>query len=119
MRPPSSPRRSWLRWRSWASRCPGGDGGAPSRGPSRWPPWASAAYPVPIVPAGQATFAGYIRLDDTATWMALTDRVMEHGRSLGGLEPSTYEATLSFNLGDGYPIGVFLPLGVARALVGQ
>ena len=67
---------------------------------------------------GRPTFAGYIRLDDTATWMALTDRVMEHGRSLAGLAPSTYEATLSFNLGDGYPIGVFLPLGVARALVG-
>ena len=33
---------------------------------------------------GEATFAGYIRLDDTATWMALTDRVMDHGRSLGG-----------------------------------
>ncbi len=78
-----------------------------------------AAYAAPIVLSGQATFAGYIRLDDTATWMALTDRVMEHGRSLAGLDPSTYEATLSFNLGDGYPIGVFLPLGVARALVGQ
>ena len=76
-----------------------------------------AAYAAPIVLSGQATFAGYIRLDDTATWMALTDRVMEHGRSLAGLAPSTYEATLSFNLGDGYPIGVFLPLGVARALV--
>ena len=80
---------------------------------------AFAAYASPIVLSGQATFAGYIRLDDTATWMALTDRVMEHGRSLAGLPPSTYEATLSFNLGDGYPVGVFLPLGVARALVGQ
>ena len=68
---------------------------------------------------GQATFAGFIKLDDTATWMALTDRVMEHGRSLSGLAPSTYEATLAFNLGKGYPIGAFLPLGVARELVGQ
>jgi hypothetical protein len=89
-------------------------------------PWAVAVavaafyvYAAPVVLSGEATFAGYIRLDDTATWMALTDRVMEHGRSLGGLAPSTYEATLSFNLGDGYPIGVFLPLGVARALIGQ
>ena len=66
--------------------------------------------------SGQPTFAGYIKLDDTATWMALTDRVMEHGRSLAGLAPSTYEATLDFNLADGYPVGVFLPLGVgARA----
>jgi hypothetical protein len=78
-----------------------------------------AIYSAPIVLSGQATFAGYIKLDDTATWMALTDRVMEHGRSLSGLPPSSYEATLAFNLGAGYPVGVFLPLGVGRALVGQ
>jgi hypothetical protein len=93
------------------------------RRPDPWAVGAAAglfcAYAAPVVLSGQATFAGYIRLDDTATWMALTDRAMEHGRSLGGLAPSTYEATLSFNLGDGYPIGVFLPLGIARALVNQ
>ncbi len=72
-----------------------------------------AVYAAPIVLSGEATFAGYIKLDDTATWMTLTDRVMEHGRSLRGLPPSTYEATLAFNLGAGYPVGVFLPLGVA------
>ena len=96
------------------------------RGSAAGFPWALATaigvfavYAAPIVLSGQATFAGYIRLDDTATWMALTDRVMEHGRSLAGLPPSTYEATLAFNLGAGYPIGVFLPLGIARDLVGQ
>ena len=78
-----------------------------------------AVYAAPIVLSGEPTFAGYIKLDDTATWMALTDRVMQHGRSLADLAPSTYEATLAFNLGAGYPVGVFLPLGVARALVGQ
>jgi hypothetical protein len=78
-----------------------------------------AVYAAPIVLSGEATFAGYIKLDDTATWMALTDRVMEHGRSLADLPPSSYEATLAFNLGAGYPVGVFLPLGIGRALVGQ
>jgi len=78
-----------------------------------------AVYAAPIVLSGEATFAGYIQLDDTATWMTLTDRVMEHGRSLAGLAPSTYEATLDFNLASGYPVGVFLPLGIGRALVGQ
>src|SRR4051812_48997028 len=89
-------------------------------------PWALvtaigvfAVYAAPIVLSGHATFAGYIRLDDTATWMALTDRVMEHGRSLAGLPPSTYEATLAFNLGAGYPIGVFLPLGIGHILSRQ
>jgi len=93
------------------------------RGIAWWAVGAAAAvfaiYAAPIVLSGQATFAGYIKLDDTATWMTLTDRVMEHGRSLSGLAPSTYEATLDFNLASGYPVGVFLPLGVGRALVGQ
>jgi hypothetical protein len=80
---------------------------------------AFALYGAPVVLSGDATFTGYVKLDDTATWFALTDRVMEHGRSLEGLAPSSYEATLAFNLADGYPIGAFLPLGVGRALVGQ
>jgi hypothetical protein len=80
---------------------------------------AFAAFAAPIVLSGEATFAGYIKLDDTATWMALTDRVMDAGRSLGGLNPSTYEATLHFNLGDGYPVGALLPFGIAGALSGQ
>src|SRR5256712_12694852 len=78
-----------------------------------------AAFAAPVVISGTASFAGYIKLDDTATWLAITDHVMQHGRNLHGLAPSSYEATLAFNLPSGYPIGAFLPLGVGRALVGQ
>ncbi|MDX6588242.1 MAG: hypothetical protein QOI31_2715 [Solirubrobacterales bacterium] len=78
-----------------------------------------AVYAAPIVLSGSATFAGYIRLDDTATWLALTDRVMDAGRDIDGLAPSSYEATLFFNLADGYPVGAFIPLGVGRALTGM
>ena len=78
---------------------------------------AFLAFGAPVILSGDATFAGYVKLDDTATWLALTDRVMEHGRSLDGLAPSTYEATLAFNLGDGYPTGAFIPLGVGSQLV--
>jgi len=88
--------------------------------------WAMAAaagvfavFAAPVVLSGEPTFAGYIKLDDTATWFALTDRVMQHGHSLAGLPPSTYEATLAFNLGSGYPIGAFLPLGIGAKLAGQ
>jgi hypothetical protein len=88
-----------------------------------WPAAAAAAtfvvFAAPIVLSGEATFAGYIKLDDTATWMALTDRVTDAGRSIDGLNPSTYEATLAFNLGEGYPIGVFIPLGIVSQLSGQ
>ena len=78
-----------------------------------------AAYAAPFVLSGSATLAGYIRLDDSATWLALTDRVMEAGRDIDGLAPSSYEATLFFNLADGYPVGVFIPLGVGQALLGM
>ena len=78
-----------------------------------------AVYAAPVVLSGDATFTGYIKLDDTATWLAITDRVMEHGRDLGGLSRSTYEATLAFNLPGGYPIGAFLPLGVGHILTGE
>ena len=86
--------------------------------------WALAAaaavflvYGAPVLLSGAATFAGYIKLDDTATFLALTDRVMEHGRSLAGLAPSSYEATLAINLAHGYPLGSLLPLGLGHELL--
>ena len=80
---------------------------------------AFAAYAAPIVFSGQATFAGYITLDDTATWLALTDRVMDHGRTLSGLAPSTYQQVLDDYLSGGYPLGAFMPLGLGGKLTGQ
>src|SRR5919108_400842 len=70
-----------------------------------------AVFAAPVVLSGDATFAGYIKLDDTATFLALTDRAIEHGRSLEGLAPSSYEAALAFNL-HFYPLGSLLPLSV-------
>ncbi len=99
--------------------------GARRRGslPSRWAIAAAvgvfAVYAAPIVLSGEATFAGFIKLDDSASWMAFTDQLLEHGRDLDGLAPSTYEATLALNLGEGYPGGVFMPLGVGAALLGE
>jgi hypothetical protein len=79
-----------------------------------------AVFAAPVVLTGEATFAGYIKLEDTATWLGLTDWVMEHGRSMSGLDPSSYEIVVRTYLKTtGYPVGSFLPLGVGRALVGQ
>ena len=78
-----------------------------------------AVYAAPIVLSGQATFAGYITLDDTSTWLALTDRVMDHGRTLSGLAPSTYQQVLADYFGVGYPLGAFMPLGLGGKLTGQ
>src|SRR4051812_25050989 len=51
-----------------------------------WPGVAAlgsfAAFGGPVVLSGSATYTGWIKLDDAATWLAITDRVMEHGRSL-------------------------------------
>ena len=77
-----------------------------------------AVFGAPVLLSGEATFAGYIKLDDTATFLALTDRILEHGSSLSGLAPSSYEATLAVNLGHSYPAGALLPFGIARDLVG-
>ena len=77
-----------------------------------------AVYAAPVVLSGDPTFTGYIKLDDTATWMAFVDRIMDHGRDLSGLAPSSYRATLAVNLPSGYPVGAFLPLGVGAQLSG-
>ena len=94
--------------------------------PSRAAAWPAAAaslvflaYAAPIVLSGTATYAGFLTLDDTATLFAMTDRMLEQGRTLDGLAPSTYEATLATSLLVGYPMGSLLPLGIGAALVGQ
>jgi hypothetical protein len=78
-----------------------------------------AVYAAPVVLSGRATFTGYIKLDDTATFLALIDRAMEHGRDLSGLPPSTYEAILSSIMPSGYPLGSLLPLGAVGPFTGQ
>jgi hypothetical protein len=63
----------------------------------------------PFLIIGDATLAGYIKLDDTATWLALTDHVFEFGRGLGDLAPSSHQQVLEDYLGGAYPIGGFVP----------
>lgn len=98
------------------------------RPPWRWRPIgakalapgiAYAIYAAPIVLSGSATWAGYVKLDDTATWLALVDRVLSAGHSLAGLPTSTYADTLTGYLTNGYPVGSFLPLGLGHAVLGQ
>ena len=78
---------------------------------------AFAAYAAPIVLSGAATFAGYIKLDDDSTLTALVDRAMEHGRSVDGLEFSTYFRVVDLLLDEGYPLASLLPLGIGHEIV--
>jgi hypothetical protein len=63
--------------------------------PISWWPLAGAAgvyfvFGAPVLLSGDATFAGYIKLDDTSTWLAFTDQALTAGRSLDGLNPSSF-----------------------------
>jgi len=88
----------------------------------RWPLLAAVgvllAYGAPVLLSGQATFTGYIKLDDTATWFNVIDHVMSHGRSVAGETPSTYSLVYSGDVGPSYPLGAFMLPGVGRALTG-
>jgi hypothetical protein len=100
--------------------------GRPWRRVSRaavWPLVAAGAvylvYLAPVLLSGEPTFTGFIKLDDIATWMAMTDRVLSHGHDLSGLAPSSYEAALQFYLTGGEPVGAMLPWGIGHQLVSE
>ncbi len=97
--------------------------GWPSRGRiTKWPAFAALGalliYAAPVLLSGSATFAGYVRLDDTATWLGITDHVMSHGRSLSDLPPSTYSLLIGSYVANSYPLGGFMLLGVGHGLTG-
>ncbi len=89
----------------------------------RWPLLAALAvlvvYGAPVLLSGEATFTGYVKLDDTATWFNIIDHVMAHARSVSGELPSTFSLVFSGDVGPDYPLGAFILPGVGRALVGQ
>jgi hypothetical protein len=75
------------------------------------------AYAAPIVLSGRATWAGYIKLDDNSTLLALVDRTMNHGPTISGVAPSTYWRVLDGLLIHGYPLATFMPLGIGHELL--
>ena len=88
--------------------------------PDLWAVGAAAVaflvFAAPALLSGQGTFAGFIRLDDTATWWLLADQAISHGRDLSGIDPSSYNAVLNDYIPTGYPLGAFVPLGVGHQL---
>ena len=78
-----------------------------------------AVYGAPVILSGEATFLGYVRLDDTATWLGFIDQFFAHGRSLSTLPSSTYQLLLYTNLTtSGYPSGAFMLAGVGHWITG-
>ena len=95
----------------------------PLRRISAWPVLAAAgtllAYGAPVLLSGSATFTGYLRLDDTATWLDVIDHAMTHLHTFSPLlaPTSTYEHTFSA-YGPPYPFGSFMLPAVGHAFTG-
>lgn len=88
-----------------------------------WPALLAAAgvfavFGAPVFLSGEATFAGYTLLGDTAIQFVVVDRMMEHGRSLSGLADSSYRTALNSYFGAGYPMGSQVAVGAVRPLTG-
>lgn len=79
-------------------------------------------FAAPVAMSGQPTWAGWIKLDDTASWLGFTDWLMQNGKTLPDAMSSTYERLIDVNFrGTGaapYPTGAFPPLGVVSQLTG-
>jgi hypothetical protein len=87
-------------------------------------PWAFAAavgvllvYGAPVLLSGQATFTGFLRLDDTATWFNIADHLLSHPSAAEQLS-STYSLEYNTALGPTYPHGAFILPAIGRALTG-
>lgn len=82
---------------------------------------AFVCYAAPVALSGAVTWAGWVKLDDTASWLAFTDWLMEHGKTLPETVNSTYSRLIDVNFrGTGsapYPTGAFPPLGAVADIV--
>ncbi|MBI3430313.1 MAG: hypothetical protein HY050_09745 [Actinobacteria bacterium] len=81
-------------------------------------------YGLPVIAYGHPSWAGWYRLDDTATFLAVTDRLINVGRTVPPVISSSYDRYLQsiFVGANGghfsYPIGSFIPFGVTSKLTG-
>jgi hypothetical protein len=103
----------WMGWSTglWSGRLPG------------WGILAAlgvyVVFAAPVLFSGEPTWAGYIKLDDSATWMGLTDHAFEFGHRTSGFPISTWEALIDINAGSGYPVGSFVPMALIGRVTGQ
>ena len=87
---------------------------------------------LPVTSKLKPVWAGWVQLDDTATFLAVTDKIMKSGISRPKVVDSTYTRTLDVVLGNSYygnytsapneiafnyPIGSLIPLGSIGKLI--
>jgi hypothetical protein len=74
-------------------------------------------YAIPVVALGEATIAGYMKLDDGSTFLALADSALERGRGVEGYSDTGY--LVLYNPRGDYPVGSLLPFGMGGRLIGE
>ena len=83
----------------------------------RWPLLSALAvylfYLAPVLLTGDPTFTGYIKLDGTATWMAMTDWALSRGQRSRDSAIDLRD-DLSAYLNGGEPVGALLPWGIGH-----
>ncbi|MFM8329147.1 MAG: hypothetical protein ACKN80_02765, partial [Actinomycetales bacterium] len=82
---------------------------------------------LPVISTFKVSWPGWVQLDDTATFLAVTNQIMHNGHSVPENIVSTYDRTLQVVLGGSfygtynadtntsvfsYPVGSLIPLGV-------
>src|SRR5439155_20983560 len=77
----------------------------------------------PVHLTEQATFTGYLKLYDTTTWFNVVDIVMSHSHTLSAMSaafhpPSDFTTVFTGDVGEQYPLGAFMLLGVGHGLTG-
>lgn len=87
--------------------------------PSRWELGAAlgvfAVFAAPIVASGDATIAGYTKLEDGSTFLAFAEHALDAGRS-SDFPAASY---LAFYNGIDYPVASLLPFGIGGQLLGE
>lgn len=82
------------------------------------------AFSLPTLGYGHPSWVGWIKLDDDSTFLAVTDRLMNVGRTVPVPVASTFDRVIQtvFSVqGTGhfsYPVGTFIPFGVISKLTG-
>ena len=81
-------------------------------------------FSLPTVAYGHPTWAGWIKLDDNSSFLAVTDRLMNVGRTVPTPVLSTFDRLIQTFFASesnghfSYPVGTFIPFGVVTKLTG-
>jgi hypothetical protein len=76
-------------------------------------------FALPSLLTGQGLVTGFIKLDDSATWIGLADHALRHGRDVSGTGTGTTRQVFAEYLTGGYPLGSLLPVATVARLSGQ